>query len=94
MDAAYLAHVDRLAPVSPKMVWTSPDTARMTATVMTRTITADFTITNEEVLVETKVPFLLSHLDGRIMQGLSEHLEASFSNASRKDRAPVSGPSL
>jgi hypothetical protein len=81
MDAAYKANIERLGAVSPKMVWTGPCMATITVTMMTKTITANFTILNDEVLVETKVPFLVSHLDGKIIQTLSEHLEASFSKA-------------
>jgi hypothetical protein len=75
MDGAYRANVDRLSALAPRMAWTADRAATMSITVMAKTIRADFTVTQNEVLIEGKVPFLFSHLEGRIMTALSEQLE-------------------
>jgi hypothetical protein len=78
LDGAYKANALRLSAYSPKMVWNGARAATMTVTVMTRTITTDFTITDDEVLVEGKIPFAFRHLEGRIMTVLGEQLVTWF----------------
>jgi hypothetical protein len=75
IDGAYKANVDRLSPYSPSLVWNGARAARMSVTVMRKTITADFTITDDAILVEGKVPFMFSHFEDRIMNRLGEQLE-------------------
>jgi hypothetical protein len=78
LDGAYTANALRLSAYSPKMVWNGARAATMSVTVMTRTITTDFTITDDDVLVEGKIPFAFRHLEGRIMTVLGEQLETWF----------------
>jgi hypothetical protein len=75
IDGAYKANADRLSALSPKIVWNGARAASISATVMAKTIVATFTITDDEVLVESKVPFLFSHFEAKIMNALDEHLE-------------------
>jgi hypothetical protein len=75
IDRAYKANADRLSPYSPQMVWNTTRAATVTLRVMTTTLTTDFTITDDDVLVEGKIPFLLGHVEGRILQVLGEQLE-------------------
>jgi hypothetical protein len=75
IDGAYKANVHRLSPYAPKLAWNGARLATMSITVMTKTINANFTITDQEVLIEGKVPFLFGHLEGRIITVLAEQLE-------------------
>jgi hypothetical protein len=81
IEAAYKANASRLSPYSPRMVWKGARAATVSLTVMAKTITTDFTITDDDVLVEGKIPFLFSHLEGRIMNVLGEQLETCFAKA-------------
>lgn len=85
IDAAYKANLNRLSPFSPKMVWNG-DRATVSLTMMMKTISASLTVTADDVLVEGKIPFIFSHLEGKIMDALGEHLEAAFAKA-RADEA-------
>ena len=77
IDAAYKANASRLSPFSPKMVWNG-ERATVSLIMMTKTISASLTVAGDEVLIEGKIPFLFSHLEGRIMDALGEHLETAF----------------
>jgi hypothetical protein len=85
IDEALKANANRLSAYSPRMVWTNERAATLSVTVMAKTIRADLTITDDDVLVEGEIPFLFSHLEERIMGRLGEQLEASFAKA-RADR--------
>jgi hypothetical protein len=75
LDRAYKANADRLSPYSARMVWNSDRAATVSVTVLTKPIVANFIITDDEVLVESKIPFLFSHFEGRIMDVLGEQLQ-------------------
>ena len=79
LDLVYKNNLDRLAPYSPTIVWKGAHEARVSLTIMAKTIIADFTITADHVLVESKVPFLFSHFEGKVMDAIGEHLEREFS---------------
>jgi hypothetical protein len=81
IDQAVKANAARLAPYSPQMAWKDERAAALSVTVMAKTIRADFTITDDEVLLEGEIPFLFSHLEERIMGRLGEHLEEAFARA-------------
>ena len=81
LDGAYKANADRLSPYSPRMVWNGARAVRVSVTVMTKPIVTDFTITDDEVIVESKIPFLFSHFEGRIMSVLGEQLETWLAKA-------------
>jgi hypothetical protein len=75
IDGAYKANAGRLSALSPKIVWNGARAVSLSITVLAKPIVANFTITDDDVLVESKVPFLFSHLEGKIMNTLAEHLE-------------------
>jgi hypothetical protein len=81
LDGAYKANAERLSPYSPRMVWNGARAATVSVTVMTKPIITDFTITDDEVLVEGKIPFIFSHFEGKIMKVLGEQLETWFAKA-------------
>jgi hypothetical protein len=81
LDGAFQANAKRLSAYSPRVVWNGARAATVSLTVMTKTIIANFTITDDEVLVEGKIPFLFSHLDGKIMSVLSEQVETCLAKA-------------
>lgn len=81
IDSTVKANMARLAPYAPTMVWTDASAATVSVTVMAKTITANLLVTDTDVEVDAKVPFIFSHFEGRIMQVLSEQLEASFAAA-------------
>jgi hypothetical protein len=81
LNGAYKANASRLSPYSPKMVWKGAREATVVVTVMSRPIVTDFTITDEEVLVDSRIPFVFSHFEQRIMNVLFEELETWFSKA-------------
>lgn len=81
IEGAYKANSNRLSPFAPKLVWKNARAATMSVTVMTKTMTTDFTITDDEVRMEGKIPFLFSHLEGRIMNVLGEQLEIWLAKA-------------
>lgn len=83
---AYAANRARLSPFSPTMVWDGTRAARLGVTVMAKAITADVTITDDEVHVKGTVPIVFSHFEDRILTALVEHLEASLA-AARDSRA-------
>jgi hypothetical protein len=85
LEAAYKANAGRLSGYAPSLVWRDARTATMSLSAMAKTITADLTITDTEVVVDSKVPFLFSAFEGRIMDGLSDHLEAWFAKARASD---------
>ena len=78
LDAAYKANAARLLPYAPKMVWNGAREATVAVTVMSKSIVANFTITDEDVIVESKIPFVFSYFEEKIMKILSEALETSF----------------
>lgn len=86
IDNAYAANRARLSTFSPTMVWNGARAARLAVTVMAKAITADVTITDDEVHVEGKVPFVFSHFEDRILTALVERLDASLA-AARESRA-------
>lgn len=86
IDSAYAANRARLSPFSPTMVWNGARAAKLGVTVMAKAITADVTITDDEVHVEGNVPFIFSHFEDRILTALVEQLEAAL-GAARASRA-------
>jgi hypothetical protein len=90
LDRLYAANVDRFAPYSPRLVWNGDRSATVSLVVMTRTVIADFVITDDEILIDGKFPFVFGHLEGRILRSIGDHLEKSFA-AARADRA---GPTM
>ena len=86
IDGAYKANANRLSPYSPRIAWKGAHSGTVSLTMMMKTISANFIITDDEVLVESKIPFLFSHLEGRIMDVLGEQLEIAFAKA-RADEA-------
>jgi hypothetical protein len=81
IDGAYKANADRLSALSPRMTWNGARAATVSLTVMTKTIATHFTITDEEILVEGKIPFIFSHLEGKIMSVLGDQLEMWLAKA-------------
>ena len=75
IEGAYKAHAGRLSALAPKLAWANARAASISITVMAKPIVSNFTITDDDVVVETKVPFLFSHMEGKIMDTLCEHLE-------------------
>ena len=81
LDKAFKANTDRLAAYSPKMKWTGPREATVTFTVMAKTLAAGFTIADDDVVVEGKVPFVFKHFEERIKKVVGQHLEEWFAKA-------------
>ena len=75
LDLAYKANADRFSDCSPAIVWNGAREARVSLTIMAKSIIADFTITDDHVLVESKIPFLFSHFEGKFMDVIGEHVE-------------------
>ena len=81
IDAAYNANASRLSALGPKIVWNSPHTAVITISVLAKTIAVNLAITGEDVVMESKVPFLFSHLEGPVMDKVGVHLESWLAKA-------------
>lgn len=81
IDDTWASHRGKLEPYSPTMTWTDPRTARLGVTVMAKALTADMTISDDEVQVEAKVPFIFSHFEDRILSALVDRLETSLAAA-------------
>lgn len=78
---AFQANVARLSGLSPTMVWKDAQAATLSVTVMMKPVTADLTITDQEVHLEGKVPFIFGHFEDKILSAVVEQLESSFAAA-------------
>jgi hypothetical protein len=86
IEDAVRANADRLSAYSPRLVWNGERSAALSVSVIAKAIRADFTITDDEVVLEGDIPFVFTHLEDRIMSRLAEQLEAAFARA-RDQRA-------
>lgn len=88
IDDTWAANLGKLEPFSPTITWKDSRTARLGVTVMAKALTADMTISDDEVRVEAKVPFIFSHFEDRILSTLVERLETSLAAARDKQARP------
>src|SRR5690349_15229312 len=86
LDRLYKANVDRFSAYSPRLVWNGDRSATVTLMVMSRAVVADFAITEDEILIDGKFPFVFSHFEGRILRAIGDHLDKAFA-AARAGRA-------
>jgi hypothetical protein len=57
---------------------------------MAKSVATDFVITDHEVLIDGRFPFLFSHAEGRILRRIGDHLEKSFAAARAEHPSPPS----
>lgn len=89
LERAYKEHADRLSAYAPQLTWNDPRSATISVTVMAKTIRTDFTIDEQEVRVDSKVPFAFSYLEGKVLSKLCERLEQMFADV-RSGQRPAS----
>jgi hypothetical protein len=81
IEEAVKANAERLAPYSPRLMWNGPRAAALHATVLGKSIRADFAITDDDVQLQGEIPFVFSHFEDRIMTRLCEELEQALARA-------------
>ena len=81
IDKAYDAYAERLADYSPSLRWKSDRAATVRFTVMNKTLDTDLIITDDELRLQGKVPFLLRPFEGQITKVLSAEIEKWLAKA-------------
>lgn len=66
IEKAYDSYKERLSDYSPNLSWKNDRSATVSFTVMKKTIDTDFEITQEEVRIEGKIPFIFKPFESKI----------------------------
>jgi hypothetical protein len=81
IEKAYESYRERLADHNPKLEWLGEDEARVSFTVVRKTLESRFKVQAENVVVEGDIPFLFRPFRSKIEGVLREEVEKWASKA-------------
>ncbi len=81
IEKAYESYRKRLEDHDPNLQWIDENQAKVTFTVMRKTLEARFRVDAEEVRVEGDVPFLFRPFQGKIEKVIGEEVEKWLAKA-------------
>jgi hypothetical protein len=75
IEKAYESYRERLADHNPKLEWLGQDQARVSFTVVRKSLVSNFKIQGEDVTVEGDIPFIFRPFRSKIEGVLREEIE-------------------
>lgn len=75
IDKAYESYAARLSDFNPQIEWKSDREAVVSFSVMKKTLSANFAVDEENVVITGDIPFLFKPFQGRIEKVLGEEME-------------------
>ncbi len=66
IEKAYGSYKERLSEYSPSLSWKDERNATVSFAVMKKSISTDFEITDEEIRIEGKIPFIFKPFESKI----------------------------
>lgn len=81
IEKAFESYSERLKDHDPQLQWMSDTQAKVTFSVMKKTIAAMFTIDGDEVRVDGDMPFLFRPFEGKVKQVIAQEVEKWIAKA-------------
>ena len=81
IEKAFESYRERLKDHDPQLQWLSDTQAKVTFSVMKKTIAATFTIAGDEVRVDGDMPFLFRPFEGKVKSVISQEVEKWIAKA-------------
>lgn len=66
IEKAYGSYKDRLSEYNPNLSWKDDRNATVSFSVMKKSINTDFEITDQEIRIEGKIPFIFKPFESKI----------------------------
>jgi hypothetical protein len=74
IEKAYEAYRERLADHNPKLEWLGEDKARVSFTIVGKSLASNFTVQGDSVVVEGDIPFIFRPFRSKIENVLREEI--------------------
>lgn len=81
IEKAYEAYRERLADHNPKLEWVTEDQARVSFTILSKSLASNFKVDGDSVVVEGDIPFIFRPFRAKIENVLREEVEKWASKA-------------
>ncbi len=75
IEKAYDSYKERLSEYNPNLTWKDDRNATVSFSVMKKSLNTDFEITEDEVRIEGKIPFIFKPFEGKIEKVVGGEIE-------------------
>ncbi len=81
IEKAYGSYKDRLSEYSPNLSWKDDRNATVSFSVMKKSLSTDFEITDHEIRIEGKIPFIFKPFESKIEKVVGGEVEKWIAKA-------------
>jgi hypothetical protein len=85
IEKAYDSYKERLSEYNPNLSWKDDRNATVSFTVMKKSLSTDFEITDNEVRIEGKIPFIFKPFESKIEKVVGGEVEKWIEKAKNEE---------